>query len=376
VALSALPLLARRASDFQPQVVLDLRHFGYEVPSEARGKRIFATPNQTLTFIDDHTLAISLFVRNPHPGLSVRDSVFGGWYLFQTTFLDARSGKVLRTQTWSNSTVHSGIFASPGRGFVVWRDLTLSLHAPDGTTLKTLSMDAKDFPRGISVRQSPSGETLFAEFADRSGNHIVSIRTEDLQKLSRFDLPGYFDDAGSDSYFVFIRSHPQSLPPIPMDLFVGNMAHQEPTFLPTPIFTAEPGCLYITFLDDRTLGVSGRCGNLTILDVSGEVLFHRQFEKALTGGMIGCRNCDLVVSDTFALKGGSDLLDIPQHSEGRSLLFLNLKTKKLVEVPHPARATHSSSMALSPNGCLLAIEKDSNLEIYEICNSAIATDLQ
>jgi hypothetical protein len=93
------------ADDFQPTLTLDLHQFGYEIPKDARGKRIFPTPHQVVTFVDDSTLAVSLFVRNPHPGLSVRGKVFGGWYLFQTTFLEARSGKVLRTETWSNSTV-------------------------------------------------------------------------------------------------------------------------------------------------------------------------------------------------------------------------------------------------------------------------------
>jgi hypothetical protein len=355
---------------------LDLRQFGYELPKHAHGKRIFGTPHQVVTFTDDHTLAVSIFVRNPNPGLSVRGRVFAGWYLFETASLDPLSGKVLRTETWSNSTIFSGVFAARGGDLVVWHDLTLSLQAADGTTLKTLTLDTKDFPRGISVKESPSGETLFAEFADQRGEHILGIRTEDLHELSWFHLPGYSADAGSDSYFAFIRNHPNSPPPVPMDLFVQSMAQQFPTVLPKPIFTTSPGCSRIAFLDNRTLGISGMCSDLTILDISGEVLFHRQFDKVLTGGMTRSRNSDLVVLDTFVLKGGSDFLDIPQHAEVRSLLFLNRKTKRLLEVPHLSRARYSSSMALSPDGCLLAIQNDSNLEIYDVCNAAIEAELR
>jgi hypothetical protein len=78
----------------------------------------------------------------------------------------------------------------------------------------------------------------------------------------------------------------------------------------------------------------------------------------------------------FVLKGGSEFLDVPQHTEGRSIIFLNRKTKQLVEVPRKARVRHSGSSALSPNGCLLAIQNESQLEIYDVCNSAIGMKLR
>ena len=343
---------------------------------DARGKRIFPTPHQVVAFIDDGTVAISLFVRNSHPGLSVRGKVFGGWYLFQTTFLEARSGKVLRTETWSNSTVWSGLFPARNGGFVVWHDLELSLHAADGTTQKTLTLDPNDFPRGGRVEQSPSGETLFAGFSDRTGNHILRIKTEDLEMLPWLHLPGYLAAAGSDHYFAFLRDHPNSPGPPPMDVFVSSTTEKDSNPGLNRIFTTSPGCSRIVFLDDRTLAVSGMCHELTILDISGQVLFHREFEKVLTGGITGCRNCDVAVSGTFVPKGGSEFLDIPQHAEGRSILFLNRKTKQLVEVPRKGRVRHSGSSALSPNGCLVAIQNDSEVEIYDVCSSAIGIKLR
>ena len=120
--------------------------------------------------------------------------------LVSDDLLEPRSGKVLRTEAWSNSTVWSGLFPTRDGGYVVWHDLELSLHAADGTTLKTLTLDPNEFPRGVSVEQSPSGNTLFAEFADRTGHHILRIRVEDLQMLSWLHLRGYFTGAGSDSY--------------------------------------------------------------------------------------------------------------------------------------------------------------------------------
>jgi hypothetical protein len=93
-----------------------------------------------------------------------------------------------------------------------------------------------------------------------------------------------------------LRDHPNSLAPAPMDVFVRGIVEQNNSkSVKSPIFTTAPSCSRIVFLDDRT-GVSGMCGELTILDISGEVLFHREFEKVLTGGITGCRNCDVAVS--------------------------------------------------------------------------------
>jgi hypothetical protein len=321
-----------------------------------------------------HSLFLYLF-GIPIQGIGAREG-FWGVVLVSDDLLEPRSGKVLRTEAWSNSTVWSGLFPTRDGGYVVWHDLELSLHAADGTTLKTLTLDPNEFPRGVSVEQSPSGNTLFAEFADRTGHHILRIRVEDLQMLSWLHLRGYFTGAGSDSYFASLRDHPDSLAAAPMDVFVRGIAEENNSkSVKSPVFTTAPGCSRIVFLDDRTLAVD-MCHDLTILDISGEVLFHREFEKVLTGGITGCRNCDVAVSGTFVLKGGSEFLDIPQHTEGQSIIFLNRKTKQLVEVPRKARVRHSGSSALSPNGCLLAIQNDSEVEIYDVCNSAIGMKLR
>jgi hypothetical protein len=105
-----------------------------------------------------HSLFLYLF-GIPIQGYRCEGRFLGGWYLFQTTLLEPRSGKVLRTEAWSNSTVWSGLFPTRDGGYVVWHDLELSLHAADGTTLKTLTLDPNEFPRGL-----------------QSNNHQVGIR--------------------------------------------------------------------------------------------------------------------------------------------------------------------------------------------------------
>src|SRR5580704_7337185 len=148
--------------DVRPTITVDLRLLGLEFPEHSPALRAYELMKNKVAFTDQNTLAVSFFVPNNNQGLSVRGRIFGGPYLFQTVFLDARTGKALRTQTWSNSGNGCGLFPSPDGGFIIWHDLDLSLHVPDGTVRTTLALNAEDFPRIPSVVQSPSGNTLFA----------------------------------------------------------------------------------------------------------------------------------------------------------------------------------------------------------------------
>ncbi len=366
---------AASADDYRSQYTIDLRKFGYREAKE-KWTLFHIPPRDSVTFIDDNTIAVSLFTPNTKPGLSVRGEVFGGPYLFQTVSIDARSGEVLRTQQWSNSQMGCGVFGAANSRFVVWHDLELSLRASDGTVIKTLNLDSKSFPRAASITQSPSGDTLFAKRADRDGDHVLVIRTADLQEITWLDLPGYFSDAGSDSYFAFLRPHPKIDPPT--DLFVFRLAGKVLTSsLGKPVFTTEPGCDSVVFLDDETLGVSG-CHDLTLMNTSGKIQYHQHFDRILTGAITRCRSCDLLFFSTYVLSGGSTLLDTFPKAKSKGVVLLDRKTGHQVEWQRktPVKHPHIGSTALSPEGCTLAIQNDWYLEVYRICGSSIGKKLQ
>jgi len=353
---------------YTPDYTLDLRGFGYEEPTE-KWARLHMGPRNSVAFVGDDTVAVSLFVRNPKPVLSVRDRKFGGPYIFQTTFVDARSRKVLRTQQWSNSSTNCGLFPTANGGFIVWHDLELSLHAPDGTAVRVLSLDPKRFPQAVSIAQSPSGNSLFARRSDRSGDHVLVIRSVDLQEVTGLELPGYFDGAGSDANFAFLRPHPNSGIPPRMDVFIRAIAGDSGFAMPDRIYTTSAaGCGSITFIDDRTLGVSGGCHELTIISTAGEVIYQHLFDKVFSGSIHPCRNCNLLVSGTYVLAGGSALLDISPKSKGRSVLLFDRRTAQLTELPRAGQVKYFGATALSPDGCLLAIQNDWRVVIYRMCS--------
>ncbi len=375
VLIGSMPAGAASADDHRPQYTIDLRKFGYQ-ESKEKWARFHVPPSNSVTFIDDNTIAVSLFALNAKPGLSSRGAVLGGPYLFETVFLKARSGELLRTQQWSNSAIGCGVFGAANGQFVVWHDLELSLRAPDGTVIKTLSLDSKSFPRAASITASPSGDTLFAKRADQDGNHVLVIRVADLREITWLDFPGYFSDSGSDSYFAFLRPRPKIDPP--MDLFVFRLAGKVLTSsLGKPVFTTEPGCDSVVFLDDETLGVSG-CHDLTLMNTSGKIQYHQHFDRILTGTITACRGCDLLFFSTYVLSGGRSLLDTFPKGKTKGVVLLNRKTGDQVEWQRktPVKHPHVGSTALSPDGCTLAIQNDWYLEAYRICGSSLGRKLQ
>ena len=375
IMLVAPPLWAANG-EYGPELTIDLRQFGYELP-EPRGQFVLSTgPHNAATFLDNNTLGISMFVRNPRPGLSVQGKVLGGEYLFQTIFLDAKSGDVGRKEQWSNATIDCGLFFAPNGHFLVWHDRDLALYGSDGTKVQVLQLDDKRFPRAVALEQSVSGNILFAKRIDRDGNHILFMRTADLQKIMWLDLPGYASDSGSDLYFAFMRDH-LSMPPPPMDLFVLKL--DDLNFANSgmnPIFTSPaPGCLSVTFLDEQTVGLGGACHDLTILNISGETAYHKRYDKEFVGGIVACRNCSLLVSGTYVLTGGNAFLDIAKKTKQMKVILFDRNTRKLVEFPYPGVIKNVGSEALSPDGCLLAIQTDSLLRIYNTCDSPLGKAL-
>jgi hypothetical protein len=370
---------AASEGDFPPQYTVDLRKFGYQEPKE-RWTRFHIGLTKSIAFVDANTLAVSLFTPNPKPGLSVRGEVFGGPYIFETVFLDAKSGQVLRTQQWSNFAIGLGIFPAGNGRFVVWHDLDLSLRSPDGSVIKNITLDSKSFPRGASIRESPSGDTLFAVRADREGDHVLVIRTDDLREITWLDFPGYFTDDGSDSSFAFLRAHPGGGFSPPMDLFVLPITGRDPDPAESrKIFTtSSPGCESVKFLDDKTLGVSGRCHDLTVVSTSGEIQYHLRFDRFLVGSIVTCRNCDLLFFSTYTLTGGSVLLDTFPQAKPHSLILFDRKTQHLVEWQGkvPIKHPHGGGTALSPDGCTLALQSEWYVETYSICGSALGARLQ
>jgi hypothetical protein len=388
-----------RNDDYAPQWTLDLHQHGYEQPKpQQKGplwKLLGLGPRNELAFVDNETLAVSFFVRNPNPGLSVRGKVAGGQQLFQTIFVDAKTGNILHVDQWSNASGHCGLFPLSDGLFVVWSDDELILHGHNGTTLKTATVfDPKSTSvAGFKVAQSITGNTLLAIGSDRRGRHVRAFRAADLSEIAAFDLPGYATESASDSQFAILQSRLGTMRI--MDLFIRPIVEEDSPssgqlkriFTSAPpscyvgtclenqtLSSAQPSCDSVTFLDDRTLAVSGMCHSITFMSTSGDIIYTRQFERVLTDRVVPCRSCDLIVFGTYVLKGGSAFLDTFPKAQARNTIILNRVTNKLIELPDRS-AKHHASTALSPNGCFLARQRDSRLELYNLCDSPIGTKL-
>jgi hypothetical protein len=309
--------------------------------------------------------------------------------LFQTIFVDAKTGNILRTNQWSNASGRCGLFAVADGSFVVWGDDELSLHARDGTVVKTVTaFDSKStLTVAFKVKQSTTGNTLFAIGSDRRGEHVHAFRAADLNEINAFDLPGYATESASDSLFALMQSRSMRI----MDIFIRPIEEPAPQLkriFPTAppscgpgtclenqtLSTTHPSCGSLAFVDNQTLAVSGMCHSLILMNTSGDIVYTRRFERVLTSPVIPCKNCDLIVFGTYVLKGGSAFLDTFPRAQARSTVILNRATNEMIELPDTS-AKHHAATALSPNGCFLAHQRDSRVEIYNLCDSPIGTKL-
>jgi hypothetical protein len=76
---------AASADNEPPQYTIDLRKYSYQ-KSKEKWARFPVPPSNSVTFVDDNTIAVSLFAPNEKPGLSSRGQVLGGRYLFERSF--------------------------------------------------------------------------------------------------------------------------------------------------------------------------------------------------------------------------------------------------------------------------------------------------
>jgi hypothetical protein len=373
------------SEDYRPDLILDLHQLGYRELDD-RAVLEYESIENPLIFVDNHTLAVSLIVPNPTPGTSVRGKRFGGRYLFETIFIDSDTGKLLRTQVWSNSSAGSGLFPAPNGAIVVWHDLELDLYAPEGKLLKTLALEPNDFPVHYRLSQSPSGNTLFMHRYDQKARSALRIQTADLKPLGWIDSPQYSRGDWSNANLAFLNPH-EGIDP-PWDIFIGQIGESKIENIER-LFTipSDPkrlgrifdngACEFVSFLDEQTFAVSGQCPHIYVLNTAGEVKYHRSFDKSVTGKVTSSRNSSLLTFSTFVLTGGSVLFDtFPRAKQERVLLF-DRNTGGTVEWTPRAilKRPQVDSQGLSPDGCMFAREQDWHLEIYRICGSQIGAKL-
>ena len=369
-----------------PDLTVDLRQFGYAYIPNGRVRFGYYLLWNRLVLLDNGTLAVSFFIadRSASSGTSRKDS--GTDYLFETLFLDATSGKFLRAQQWSKASPDCALFPVPGGRFVVRHGLDLTLHGPDGKTIKSATIDPR-FPHWLEVRQSPSWKTLIATSVDAQGEHVLCLSSSDLQEIARFDLHGA-TGSGSDSYIGAVqraegRESPFVRPVGRTEVaaygpITGNPEVRRPiTVYKTndPLFSPVVG-----FLDDQTLALTAG-HTMEILNLSGDLLYVFRAGRALVNGPTPCRDCDLVAFVTAIAKGGRSIFDtfyMPFRATEHQVLILDRKTRNLVEVPSAGWVTKEvvePGLALAPDGCTFAHQADWRLEIYRICGTQIGRQL-
>ena len=391
---------------YGPRLTLDLRNFGYEEIRDPQTELAYQVLKNRVVMLDDGTLAVSLFVRNRSRGTPDGSQGSKEGYLFRTVFLDGRAGSLLGERTWSEASLHCGLFPVPGGGFLIWDGRALSVYSPGGGTLSSISLADYD-SQEISVQQSPSGRTLFVTRRKKDGEHVLCLRSSDLREIAKFDL-NYTQATGSDSYFAMVveSKGEGSLyvrPELRREVIVyGPLTQDVKSRKFTKVFaTTRPSwdlesrqdiitrnlpekdralwaSISVHFIDDQDLAVTN--GNeLRILNLSGNAPYDLQVHRGWVTRITTCRGCDVLAFGTYTMKGGLQLFDLepifPSREQEHEVVLLNHRTHNTVELPmaRPIRAV--SALALSADGCVLAQQADWRLEVFRICGTEIGKQL-
>jgi hypothetical protein len=161
---------------------LDLHSLGY--PSDSSQLQLRRRPEEfnTVDFVSENEIVAS-FLTQESTGLQRRnDSNRARPYALHALFLDAATGKLLKSLEWPLDNPVSGIFPRYDGGFLFLSTQRIILYSPNFTVVKELPfsqlLNGEAYFAGIAA--SPSGKVLVVRFHQNNSTHCIRILTETL----------------------------------------------------------------------------------------------------------------------------------------------------------------------------------------------------
>src|SRR5579864_1024332 len=171
------------ASSDHPLWRVDLQSSGYPQKNPDLQRRRNSANFDTISFVSADIIADTFITREDIPKLQRReDPDHLRPYKLHAVFLDATTGKVLRTLDWPTDDPNAGLFPRHDGGFLVLTSDRILSYSEDGTQLKELLLPKigsdNSFIGGIS--ESPSGKSLVIRFLHSPSLVCFNIRTDTL----------------------------------------------------------------------------------------------------------------------------------------------------------------------------------------------------
>lgn len=174
---------------------VDLRSLGY--PSDSSQLQLRRRPEEfnTVDFVSENEIVAS-FLTQESTGLQRRnDPNRVRPYTLHALFLEAATGKLLKSLDWPLDNPVSGIFSRYDRSFLFLSTQRIILYSPDWTVVKELPfsqlLNGEAYFAGIA--ESPSGKVLVVRFHQNNSTRCIRVLTENLQSSeSPCEIPEIF----------------------------------------------------------------------------------------------------------------------------------------------------------------------------------------
>jgi hypothetical protein len=174
---------------------VDLHSLGY--PSDSSQLQLRRRPEEfnTVDFVSENEIVAS-FLTQESTGLQRRDDPNRARpYLLHALFLDAATGKLLKSLEWPLDNPVSGIFPRYDGSFLFLSTQHVILYSPNWTIVKELPfsklLPAESYFAGIA--ESPSGKVLVIRFHQNNSTHCIRVLTENLESSeSPCEIPEIF----------------------------------------------------------------------------------------------------------------------------------------------------------------------------------------
>jgi hypothetical protein len=174
---------------------VDLHSLGY--PSDSSQLQLRRRPEEfnTVDFVSENEVVATFLTQEPI-GLQRRDDPNRARpYLLHALFLDAATGKLLKSLEWPLDNPVSGIFPRYDGSFLFLSTQRLVLYSPNWTVVKELPfsqlLNGEAYFAGLA--ESPSGKVLVIRFHQNNSTHCIRILTETLSASeSACEIPEIF----------------------------------------------------------------------------------------------------------------------------------------------------------------------------------------
>jgi hypothetical protein len=343
---------------------LDLGQYGFnaKLPWSQRLNRTQGA------FTTDQVLVLTYFLRQESE--------------LHAVFLDGLSGKVVAQRVFQNA---SGLIPTNNGRFIVKEKGDLVLFGPSLEAVQKIQIDCTDPPLNnwcYDVRRAPSGKVIFVQSGARGYFKLRKLDADSLQVLGSWESGREFftpfldgPDSLSDSQIaapeksshskgVYIRdiSRPWPLAEDTTQTIVTDPHWHE-------IFRVDHGRVFSsTFINQNLIAVCGSVGIIAIKD-DGKVQFRN--DAAHWPQYLTCEVTPSSNGKRFALAIATQWLNFSEFPSvirfvGAAIYDID-QGKRVFKIYH--KPAWSNSVALSPDGSILALAYGGRVEGYRVPTS-------